>query len=82
MLDGVPVLLLDDVQQTMPLASASVRRARGESDVIDPRAGELFLESLGISDDEKVMAATLARNGEAAIDPVVSVVIAATSGYT
>ncbi len=49
--DGVPVMLRPDVPATISLAEASLQRARGAG--IDTRAPHLFLESLGISDEEK-----------------------------
>lgn len=75
--DGVPVMLLDG-PQTISLADASLRRAtRNEH---DPRAPELHLESLGISEDEK--RELLRRAGStAAIDPVVAFLVAATNGW-
>lgn len=51
--DGVPVLLLQDVEQTIPLATASLERSRGTPCAIDSRCGDLHLESLGISEEEK-----------------------------
>jgi 2-polyprenyl-3-methyl-5-hydroxy-6-metoxy-1,4-benzoquinol methylase/uncharacterized protein YbaR (Trm112 family) len=77
--DGVPVLLRRDTEQTIGLAKASLARARGDNAVIDQRAPQLFLESLGISDDEKDIVVAQAR-GSGPVDPVVSVIIAATSG--
>lgn len=77
--DGVPVLLRDDVPQTLHIAKASMARARGDAAIVDQRAPGLFLESLGISDEEKQMAAALAGQG-GSVDPVVSVIIGATSG--
>jgi SAM-dependent methyltransferase/uncharacterized protein YbaR (Trm112 family) len=74
--DGVPVMLLDG-PQTISLADASLRRAtRNEH---DPRAPELHLESLGISEAEKQ--ALLQRAATTpAVDPVVAFLVAATSG--
>lgn len=75
--DGVPVMLRPDVASTIPLADWSLRRARGDS--IDHRAPDLFLESLGISEEEKLGVLDLAaRPGK--IDPVVAYLIAATNG--
>ena len=82
MVDGLPVLLRDDVQQTMPLAEASIARARNEAGAADQRNPDLFLESLGISEAEKALALELASVGKNRIDPAVSVMIAATSGYS
>src|SRR5262249_59612180 len=55
-IDGVPVLLRDDIEQTMDLARASMSRARSEPGSIDGRNAELYLESLGVSEAEKNMA--------------------------
>lgn len=75
--DGVPVMLRPDVRATISLAEASSQRARGAG--IDQRAPELHLESLGISDDEKLGVLELAaRPGR--IDPVVAYLVAATNG--
>lgn len=79
-LEGVPVMLLPDKQQTMGIARASIERARGRSEVIDRRAPELYLESIGISDWEKDRAAELAREHLGHIDPAVSVMLGGTSG--
>jgi len=81
-IDGVPVLLRDDVHQTMSLARASIARARHESGAVDLRNPALFLESLGISDAKKDLALEIARTGKNNVDPVVSVIIADTSGYS
>ena len=70
-IDGVPVLLRDDVEQTIPLARASLARARNEPGAIDQRNAGLFLESLGISDVEKDLAVQLSCAGSSTIDPVV-----------
>lgn len=77
-IDGLPVLLLDDVSQTMPLALESIGRARGAAG--DTRAPELYLESLGISDEEKA-GIVRQRHSAAGVDPVVSFLVGATSGY-
>jgi 2-polyprenyl-3-methyl-5-hydroxy-6-metoxy-1,4-benzoquinol methylase/uncharacterized protein YbaR (Trm112 family) len=78
-IDGVPVVLRDDIEQTMNLARASMARARNEPGSIDARNPDLYLESLGCSETEKDLAAELARTRQK-VDPVVSVVIAATNG--
>lgn len=76
--DGIPVMLRDDVAQTIGFVDASLRRARGET-AGDPRAPHLYLESLGISEQEKQGVVTLARAG-GPIDPVVAHLVAATNG--
>jgi len=75
--DGVPVMLLDDVRQTFDAAGASIARAAGEG--VDTRAPELYLESIEISDDEKRGVLALAAT-QPAIDPVVAYLVAATNG--
>ena len=76
--DGLPVLLRDDVEQTIGLARASMARASGQ--LVDQRAPELYLESLGISEAEKLGVLALAQNRGDAIDPVISFLVAATNG--
>lgn len=75
--DGVPVMLRDDVRQTFDAAANSLARARGQS--VDDRAPELFLESVGISEAEKNGVIELASRHHA-IDPVVAYLVAATNG--
>jgi SAM-dependent methyltransferase len=75
--DGIPIMLRDDVAQTFGAAAASLARAHGES--IDNRAPELFLESVEISDDEKRGVIELAAR-RPVVDPVVAYLVAATNG--
>ncbi len=75
--DGVPVMLRDDVPQTIELARASLARAHAQEH--DGRAPHLHLESLGISDEEKQGVLELARE-TGPIDPVVAHLVAATNG--
>ena len=75
--DGVPVMLRQDVPTTITLADASWRRASGAA--ADDRAPDLYLESLGIDEDEKRGVLELAKHG-GAIDPVVAYLVAATNG--
>ena len=76
--EGIPVLLRDDVEQTIGLARASLDRASGR--LIDQRAPELFLESLGMSEEEKLGVLDLARRPANSIDPVVSYLVGASNG--
>lgn len=78
--DGIPVMLRRDQPQTMDLVQASIKRALGDPDIIDRRAPEYYLESLGIGDPEKARIVELIEHGTARIDPVVSLMVAATSG--
>ena len=75
--DGVPIMLLDDVRQTFKAAGSSLSRAAGAG--VDERAPELYLESIEISDEEKRGVLTLAAT-RPLIDPVVAYLIAATNG--
>jgi SAM-dependent methyltransferase len=75
--DGVPVMLVPGVQQTIDVANGSLDRAAAR--VVDRRAPELYLESLGISEDEKQGVLELQQQGRA-IDPVVAHLVAATNG--
>jgi len=74
--DDVPVMLVDGISQTMDVAAASLGRANG---IVDARAPQWHLESLGISEDEKRGVLELASRG-ARIDPVVAYLVAATNG--
>lgn len=78
--DGMPVLLRDDVPQT-PLGAirAALARAQGKSEVIDRRAPDLYLESLGLTEEEKLGILRLAREG-GGIDPVANYAVAGTGG--
>ena len=78
--DGVPVMLLGEVKQTMSIVEASLNRASTGTGG-DNRMPHLFLESLGISEEEKKGVIKLALDGQCKIDPVVAYIIAATNGY-
>jgi len=78
--DGVPVMLVDDVEQTQWVARASIDRARHGK--VDERAPELYLESLGVEPHDRTAMVELYRNGGSGIDPVVAYMIAYTSGLT
>ena len=80
-IDGIPVMLIPEMDQTIEVAKATLKRSLGDSIVIDHRAENLYLETLSISDQEKDLLLELYNSGEAPIDPVVMVIIAATSGY-
>lgn len=77
LIDGVPVLLLDDDAPSFAMARHSLARARGGRG--DERAPDLYLESVGISDDEKRGVVELAARGSA-VDPVAAYLVAATNG--
>ena len=73
--DGVPVLLLDEVRHTMDLAKTSLQQCRSPN-----TDGGLYVESLGLSDDEKRGILELASSGTGEMDPVVSFLVGATNG--
>jgi uncharacterized protein YbaR (Trm112 family) len=75
--DGVPVLLRDDLEQTMDLAHASINAAhRVATD--QPRDDPLFVNTIGASELERETARQLYECG-GDYDPVVAVMIGATS---
>ncbi len=71
----VPVMLLDDVPQTMDLVAMSLRQARQANS-----PDELYVESLGLTDEERRGILELAARHPTRIDPVVSFLIGATNG--
>src|SRR5262249_55230131 len=73
----VPVLLRSDVPQTIGIANASLRHAW--ADVEGKNLDCWFVETLGISNDEKQGVRTAAFRGDY-VDPVVSHLVAATNG--
>jgi len=76
LVEGMPVMLLEDKEQTIGLAYNSIKRSKGE--LVDLRLPDLYLESLGIIEEEKLLAISLLN--KARVDPVASVLIAATAG--
>lgn len=73
---GVPVLLVPEARQTHSAAASSWEAAHA-----DYNEEDLFLETVGISDEERQLALNLHRSGDSKVDPVVSVLVGATSGY-
>lgn len=73
--DGIPVMLLPDAEQTMDLADASM----GLSQTANTDGG-LYLDSLGVSAEQKQGILDLARKPHTGIDPVVSYLVGATNG--
>ena len=75
--DGIPVMLLDDEVQTIGAAEQSLELAAGFSDEQLPG---FYLESLSITEFEKKGIINLARSGASKVDPVVAYMIGATNG--
>jgi SAM-dependent methyltransferase/uncharacterized protein YbaR (Trm112 family) len=76
--DGVPIMLVGDVVQTIGVAHDSLDQARqwdGGS-----AKDEWFANSLGLSDSERRDMIRLAGDGRSPIDPAVAYLIAATNG--
>jgi len=78
--NGIPVLLLDDVSPTIALANKTVELA-GFSQNAEEASSDLYLQTLGISEDERKGILSLSSRADRRIDPVVSYLIAATNGY-
>jgi uncharacterized protein YbaR (Trm112 family) len=72
--DGIPVFLLAEKQQTIGIASASLKAAE------DATGGPLYIETLGLSDDEKRSIERECAAGQT-IDSVISHLVGATSGW-
>jgi SAM-dependent methyltransferase len=75
--DDVPVLLRSDVPHTIGLASNSLREAW--ADVEGTNADPWFIDTLGISDEQKNGVRISGSRGDY-VDPVVSRLVAATNG--
>jgi SAM-dependent methyltransferase len=76
--DGVPVMLIDEKDPTMWVGPASLEAAWGGG--YDVRLPGYYLETLGLEDFERDAIADLARRGSP-VDPVVSFIVGATSGH-
>jgi ubiquinone/menaquinone biosynthesis C-methylase UbiE/uncharacterized protein YbaR (Trm112 family) len=75
---GVPVMLLDDVEQTMGIVDASRRAAWAKARAADER--DLFVDTISISDDYRAGITALAESRSGSIDPVVVYLVGATNG--
>jgi SAM-dependent methyltransferase/uncharacterized protein YbaR (Trm112 family) len=76
---GIPVLLRDDADQTLWVATASLEKAWQLQSHPSPKA-DPCIETLGLSQDERVSLAVAVRSKIAGIDPVVSYLVGATNG--
>lgn len=75
--DGIPIMLLDDVEQTLWVANASIQRAK-EISALD-RRDDLYIDTLGISLEERRQLETMPVSNRN-IDRVVQMIVAATGG--
>ena len=78
-IDGVPVLLRDDVEQTLWVANASLEKARQllSSRSSDP---DYCIETLGISPEERTSLKAEIGANKQGVDPVASYLVGATNG--
>ena len=72
--EGTPVMLLDDEPQTIGLCEASLQQARKGQDETG-----LYLNSIGLSESERRGILELSRNASK-IDPAVAFLVSATNG--
>jgi SAM-dependent methyltransferase/uncharacterized protein YbaR (Trm112 family) len=73
--DDVPILLLDEAQETMGVANLSLLEGReGSPD------GGLYVKTLGLTEEQKQGILELAAHPKNDIDPVVSYLVSATNG--
>jgi 2-polyprenyl-3-methyl-5-hydroxy-6-metoxy-1,4-benzoquinol methylase/uncharacterized protein YbaR (Trm112 family) len=75
--DGVPIMLLDDVDQTLHVAGESIKKAVSN---VNGDADSIYVETLGISEVERQGVIRLASGQKRKIDPVVSHLVCATNG--
>jgi SAM-dependent methyltransferase/uncharacterized protein YbaR (Trm112 family) len=73
--DGIPILLLAEKEQTIGVATASLQAA------ISRFGHPLYLDTLGISEDEKRGIERDWAEGRNSIDPAISHLVGATSGF-
>lgn len=78
LVQGVPVLLRGDVEETIGLGTRSLSLACDWARGV--REDPFFIESLGISDQEKEQVRSFFASGETKIDPVISYLVGATNG--
>jgi len=78
--EGMPVMLRADVKETIGVARTSLDLAMAIAEGRTSDDAPLYLKTLGITDEERAVAGNLHRMGEV-YDPVVAVMVGATSGY-
>src|SRR5437899_2411369 len=69
--EGIPVMLVDDVEQTLWVAAKSLEEALG-----GPNDDGLYLATVGISADERNGVLSRPANAKQPIDPVVAYLVA------
>ncbi len=77
-IDGIPVMLLPNVEQTHWVADASLECARNSHP--EKEESGYYLETLGLSEIERMGVAELIQKNQSDIDPVVAFAVAQTNG--
>jgi SAM-dependent methyltransferase len=79
---GVPVMLVNDVEQTLWVGKASWESARGACQPFEAeRKDDYFLDTIGVGDEERSGMTREIEKGQAGqVDPVVRYMVLATSG--
>jgi ubiquinone/menaquinone biosynthesis C-methylase UbiE/uncharacterized protein YbaR (Trm112 family) len=72
---GIPIFVLPEKTQTIGIAAESLKALE------NPAAAPLYVETLGLSDEQRARIIEEWSNKRTRIDPVVSYLIGATSGY-
>lgn len=81
--DGIPILTIEEVEQTLHVARASMDCAEGVTRLRGTeRYANLHLDSLGITPAEIEELIRILDKGDSKLDPVVLMMIGATSGYS
>ncbi len=75
--NGVPVLLVDDMDPTIELLNWSKKASTDDSNAGAP----YYIDTLGISPEEKECLKSLINSDESPVDPVASFLVGATGGY-
>jgi len=78
--EGMPVMLRDDVKETIGVARTSLDLAVAIANGNGSGSAPLYVETLGVTDKERQLACDLRQIG-GDYDPVVAVMIGATSGF-
>ena len=77
--DGIPIMLVEDARQTISVAQQSMDAASGAE-----RGGRIsdpyFIDTLGISESEKSNARSDIASGAIGTDPVIAALVGATNG--
>jgi SAM-dependent methyltransferase len=73
--NGIPVFLLAEMEQTMGIATASLNAAQNAD------GGPLYLDTLGLSEHEKRGIEKEWSSGGGKVDPAISYLVGATSGW-